>query len=280
VRHAQKLAGDGWTSMVREGKAHMAILGAIEWSEGVQNAWNDVITWVPKFIGFLVILLIGYLIAKLIARLLDSVLERVGFDRWVERGGVKVALERSRYDASSLLAKIVFYAVMLFVLQLAFGVFGPNPISDIIHSVIGFLPRLFVAILIIVVASAIAAGVKDLLTATMGGLSYGRLLATLASVAIIAIGIFAALSELQIATPIVDGLFYALLAIIAGSAIVAIGGSGIGPMRRVWERAISRVEEEGPRVRAEAAAANQDDGHVVTIPETADTLEHGPRDVI
>ena len=32
-------------------------------------------------------------------------------------------------------------------------------------------------------------------------------------------------------------LFYAILAIIAGSAIVAIGGSGIGPLRRVWDRA-------------------------------------------
>jgi Mechanosensitive ion channel, conserved TM helix len=249
----------------------MAIVGAINWSDGIQNAWNDIAAWVPKFIGFLVILLIGYFIAKVISRVLDRVLERVGFDRWVERGGVKVALERSRYDASSLLAKIVFYAVMLFVLQLAFGVFGPNPISDIIHSVIGFLPRLFVAILIIVVASAIAAGVKDLLSAAMGGLSYGRMLATLASVAIVAIGIFAALSELQIATPIVNGLFYALLAIIAGSAIVAIGGSGIGPMRRVWERALSRVEEEGPRVRAQAAAVTQSDDRVVSIPDAVDS---------
>ena len=249
----------------------MAIFGAIQWSDGVQNAWNDIAQWVPKFIGFLVILLIGYFVAKLISRILDRILERVGFDRWVERGGVRVALERSRYDASSLLAKIVFYAVMLFVLQLAFGVFGPNPISDIIHSVIGFLPRLFVAILIIVVASAIAAGVKDLLTAAMGGLSYGPMLATLASVAIVAIGIFAALSELQIATPIVNGLFYAVLAIVAGSAIVAIGGSGIGPMRRVWERALSRVEEEAPRVRAQAAAATDGDRRVVTIPDAADS---------
>jgi hypothetical protein len=112
----------------------------------------------------------------------------------------------------------------------------------------------------------------------MGGLSYGRMLATLASVSIIAIGIFAALSELQIATPIVNGLFYALLAIIAGSAIVAIGGSGIGPMRRVWERALSRVEEEGPRLRAQAAAAHGDDDRVVTIPEPADIRGRSAQD--
>jgi Conserved TM helix len=251
----------------------VSFLATVSWSQGIQNAWDQVVVWVPKFIGFLVILLIGYFIAKAIARILDRVLERVGFDRWVERGGVRAALERSRYDASSLLARIVFYAAMLFVLQLAFGVFGPNPISDIIHSVIGFLPRLFVAILIIVVASAIAAGVKDILAATMGSLSYGRMLATLASVAIVVIGVFAALSELQIATPIVNGLFYAMLAIIAGSAIVAIGGSGIGPMRRVWERSLSRIEEEAPRLRAQASTESRPDDRVITIPETTESPE-------
>lgn len=52
-----------------------------------------------------------------------------GFDRLVERGGLETALARSRLDASSILARIVFYVAFLFVLQLAFGVLttlGPN----------------------------------------------------------------------------------------------------------------------------------------------------------
>ena len=236
----------------------MSIVAGVSWSEGLQTAWNNVAALVPQFVAFLVILLIGYLVAKGIERLLDGILERVGFDRWVERGGVKAALDRSRYDASDFLSKIVFYAIMLFVLQLAFGVFGPNPISDIIRGIIAFLPRVFVAIVIIVVASAIAAGVKDIVAAALGGLSYGRMLATLASVTIIAIGVFAALSQLEIATPIVNGLFYAILAIIAGSAIVAIGGSGIGPLRRVWDRALNRLEEEAPKVRRQTELRSED----------------------
>lgn len=235
----------------------MSVLATVRWSQGIQTAWTHVAAFVPKLVGFLVILLIGYFLAKAIEKILDRVLERVGFDRWVERGGVKAALERSRYDASDFLSRIVFYAIMLFVLQLAFGAFGPNPISDIIRGIIAFLPRVFVAIVIVVVASAIAAGVKDIVAAALGGLSYGRMLATLASVAIIAVGIFAALSQLEIATPIVNGLFYALLAIVAGSAIVAIGGSGIGPMRRVWDRALNRIEEEAPKIRAQAEGKSQ-----------------------
>jgi hypothetical protein len=89
-----------------------------------------VAAFVPKFAVFLLILIAGHLIARAIAKILSKVLTRVGFDRLVERGGVKRAPGRSSYDASGVLAKVVFYAIMLFVLSAAFGVFGSNPISD------------------------------------------------------------------------------------------------------------------------------------------------------
>jgi hypothetical protein len=107
-------------------------------------------------LGFGLILGGGYLIAK-VSKAGNGLLERVGFDRAVERGGVKKALARSRFEASDILAKIAFWAVFLFVLQAAFSVFGPNPISDMLFAVISYLPLVFVAILIVIVASAIAA---------------------------------------------------------------------------------------------------------------------------
>ncbi|MFA9432942.1 hypothetical protein [Egicoccus sp. AB-alg2] len=220
--------------------------------ESFQEMLTSVVNFLPLLLAFLVILIIGYLIAKAIAKAVNAILERVGFDRAVERGGVGRALARSDYDASDIMGRLVFFALMLFVLQLAFGVFGPNPVSDLIYGVIAFLPNLFVALLIIVVASAIASAVRELIAASIGGLSYGRLVANIAAATILVIGVFAALNQINIAPAIVNGLFYALLAIIAGSAIIAIGGGGIPPMRRQWEKALNKVEEEAPRLREEA----------------------------
>src|SRR3712207_5868389 len=104
--------------------------------DALQQTWNTVATFVPKLVAFLVILLVGWIIAKVLAKAINAVLERVGFDRAVERGGVKKALEKSKYDASDVVAKLVYYALVLFVLQAAFGVFGPNPISDLLTRVI------------------------------------------------------------------------------------------------------------------------------------------------
>src|SRR5215210_490330 len=126
------------------------MLAAIEWSRGVEDAWTKVATFVPKLFGFLIILLIGYFIAKAIAKIADKILERVGFDRAVERGGIKRAMDRTEYDASDIVSKLIFYALMLIVLQMAFGVFGSNPVSNLLAGVIAYLPKVLAAVLIIV----------------------------------------------------------------------------------------------------------------------------------
>ena len=227
-----------------------------EFRDGLGDAWAAIAEWLPKLIGFILILVIGYFVAKLIAKVLDGILERVGFDRVVERGGVGQALSKSRFDASSLLSKIVFYVIMLFVLQLAFSVFGTdNPVSELIEGAIAYLPKVFAAILIVVVGSAIAAAVKEIVEASLGGLSYGRALAFGASAAILVITAFAAIDQLQIADDIVQATYVALLAVIAGSAIVAIGGGGIQTMSRYWERAANRAEQESSNIREEASGA-------------------------
>ncbi|MGI8789493.1 MAG: mechanosensitive ion channel family protein, partial [Actinomycetota bacterium] len=136
-----------------------------QFTDGIGDAIASIATFVPKLIGFLLILVIGYFIAKAVSKILDKVLEKVGFDKVVERGGVGKALEKSQYDASSILGKIVFYTLFLFVLQLAFSVFGPNPISELITGVIAYLPNVFVAIVIVVIGAAVAAAFKEVIEA-------------------------------------------------------------------------------------------------------------------
>jgi hypothetical protein len=222
---------------------------AVDFQGGVENAWSNVATFVPKLVAALVIVLVGYLVARTVASILNKVLERVGFDRVVERGGVRQVLSRSKYDPSDILAKLVFWTIMLFVLQLAFGVFGANPMSDLLRGLIAYLPNIFVAILILVVAAAIARAVTDLLSNLLGAMQGGQLIAKGAGIAILVFAAFAALDQLQIAPRIVTGLWYAILAAVVGSTIVAVGGGGIRTMQRYWERVTGRAEERAPQLR-------------------------------
>ncbi len=224
-------------------------------SDSLKAGLTSVITFVPKLLAFLVILIIGLLIAKAIAKVVSKVLEKIGFDKVVERGGIKKALARSEYDASTVIGKIIYYALVLFVLQLAFGVFGPNPISDLIYKIIAFIPALIVAIVIVIVAAAIAAGVKALIQGTLGGLSYGKTLANIASIFILFLGVVAALNQIGVATTVTTPVLITILAIIGGVIIVGAGGGLIKPMQARWEQYLTKAEEEAPKIRQHAANA-------------------------
>lgn len=222
---------------------------------GLRDGVSLLAEFIPKLVLFLIILIVGLIVAKAIGKALSALLERVGFDRAVERGGVKKALANSKMDASDIIAKLVYYTLMLFVLQLAFGVFGPNPISDLLTQVITFLPSLIVAIIILVVASAIAAAVKVLVEGALGGLSYGKALANVASIFILFLGVVAALNQVGVATTVTTPVLIAILATVGGVIVVGVGGGLIKPMQHRWEGYLAKAEDEAPKLKREAASA-------------------------
>ncbi|MGW5672313.1 mechanosensitive ion channel family protein [Micromonospora sp. NPDC003776] len=220
----------------------------------VGDAFRSVMLFLPKAVAFIAILVVGWLIAKAVLKIVDKVLERVHFDKAVERGGIKTALARSRYDASDIVAKLAYYAVLLVTLQLAFGIWGPNPISDLIAGVIAWLPRAFVAIVIVVVAAAIAKAVKDIISSALGGLSYGRILANIASVFILGLGVIAALNQIGVATAVTTPVLIAVLATVGGILVVGVGGGLVRPMQSRWENWLARAEEESRTIATHARA--------------------------
>jgi hypothetical protein len=224
-------------------------------TEALDDALRSIALFVPKLVAFLAILIIGLFVAKLIGKAVDKLLERVGFDRAVERGGVKKALAKSKYDASDIVGKLVYYALLLFVLQMAFGVFGPNPISELLTGVIAFLPKAIVAVVIIVVTAAIAAAVCEPLTNTLGGLSYGKTLANIAAFFIIGLGVIAALNQVGIATTVTLPVLVAVLATISGILIVGVGGGLIKPMQSRWEQYLDTATAEAGTIRDEVKRA-------------------------
>ena len=225
---------------------------AIDIEGGLSDAWTTIATFVPKLLFFFIVLIVGFIIAKILAKVVGGILERVGFDRAVERGGVKKALAQSKYDASDIVGKLVKYAVMLFTLVIAFNVFGPNPISTLLQQVIAFLPSVIVAIVIIVVAAAIAAAVRELISNTLGGLSYGTVLANIAGGFILFLGVIAALGQVGVATTVTTPVLITILATIGGILVVGVGGGLIKPMQQRWEGYLTKAEDEAPRIKEQA----------------------------
>ncbi|GAA1332322.1 mechanosensitive ion channel family protein [Saccharothrix algeriensis] len=222
--------------------------------EAAGDALRSVVTFLPKLVGFLVVLLIGWIVARLLRTAVHKVLERVHFDRAVQRGGIGDAMARSKFDASGLVAQIVYYGILLIALQIAFGLFGSNPVSNLLTEIVAWLPRAIVAIVIIVVAAAIARAVRDLASRALGSLSYGRTIANVASWFIIGLGVIAALNQIGVATAVTLPILITILATVGGIAVVGVGGGLVKPMQQRWEGWLTRAENEVPQARAQAEA--------------------------
>jgi hypothetical protein len=223
----------------------------------VEAIVHEVLVFLLKALGFGGVLAGGWLTATAARKIVGRLLVRVGFDKAVERGGVRAALARSQHDASDIVAKLVFYAVLLFALHFAFGIWGPNPVSALLTSVIAWLPQGFVAIVIVVVAAAIARAVKDIISSALGGMPYGKLLAGIANVFIIGLGVIAALNQVGVATTVTTPVLIAVLATGGG----VIGGALARPLQDRWASWPHRVPAEAP-VIAEQGRARETPGRV------------------
>lgn len=231
--------------------------GLVAVNETFQNILNSLGSWGLKVLGFLAILIVGWIISRILGRIVDRVLNKVGFNRLAVR--TKLRRWTGNYEPSALVGKIVYYAALLFTFQIAFNVFGPNPVSSLISTIISWLPRLLVAAIIVVVAIGIANAVYDIISNALSQLEYGKWLGRAAQVIIIALGLIAALSQIGIAMSVTMPVLIAALATIGGVIVVGVGGGLIQPMRQRWERMLSRAESETTRMTTHLRTQNGKD---------------------
>jgi len=216
-------------------------------TNGLGQAWTLVATFVPKLVGFLIILLIGWLIAKGISKGLELVLGKAGFGRLVERTGLPGTVGGTKIDATGILVKLVYYFILLIALQLAFGVFGAsNPVSQLLNDIIAFLPRIVVALVLLIVAAAIAKVVRDVVTSALAGRPTGRVLGTIAYWLVMAFGIIAALNQVNIATAVTLPVLITVLATIGGVIVVGFGGGLIKPAQERWHGWLANLQAQVP----------------------------------
>ena len=231
-------------------------LAAVDFGGAVTDGFRTFATFVPKFLGFLIILLVGYFVAKTIAKILDKVLERAHFDEAVEKGPIKQALSRSKYDASDIVSKLVFYAIFIPFLSAAVGVLGIQALQEPLAAFIALIPKIIVAVIILVVGGVVSGAVKSLIQNALGGLSFGNILATGVGVLVMLGFLKAALDQVGVATTVTGPLLYAILGTVAGILIVGVGGGLIKPMQHRLETALNKASDEAAAAKVQAGSAS------------------------
>ncbi|GAC1406078.1 MAG: hypothetical protein NVSMB64_11440 [Candidatus Velthaea sp.] len=201
---------------------------------------------IPKRLGALILRAIGWAIAGFVGRLVTNLCRTIQVDTVADRVGVNGFLQKSgtRLRASNVLGEVVTWVIRLVFIEMAAEQLGMPQVSQIINQILGFIPNIIVAMIILGVgafAGQLLAGVVRG-AASEAGLGNPNLLAKLTSGAIMAFAVIAALNELNIAPVVVDTLYIGLVAALALALGLAFGLGGRETAARLTERWAGQAE--------------------------------------
>jgi small-conductance mechanosensitive channel len=211
----------------------------------LQDALSTFFSYLPQLIGAIVILVIGYVIARVLRAVVGRVLQGIGFDRWMERGGIKQFFDRAETNQTpaSILGALVFWFVFIIAITMAADALGIPQVSAVLGQLIAYIPSIIAAILILILAALLANFVSGIVRGATGS----DLLANVARYAIIVYAVFAAITELGIAVTLTAPTFLILLGAVALAAALAFGLGGRDLARDILQRAYNRSDEVTPR---------------------------------
>lgn len=206
----------------------MTPFAAVKIAASLQKALDGFLGFLPRLIGFLLILIIGYIIARVVKGILTKLLQKAKLDHALHSGQAGQYVEKVSPGASpaALIAGVVFWLIFLFFVVTAIGQLKIPAATTFMDKVLAFLPNVIVAILILVIAGAIAGAVGGLVAKTMGDTPTGKIVGTALPALIMIIAVFMILNQLQIAPAIVQATYIALIGSVALGAALAFGLGG------------------------------------------------------
>jgi hypothetical protein len=224
------------------------------------GALADFMAFIPKLLGALVILLVGWLIAKAVQALVTKGLQVVRFNQIADRAEIDQFLVRAgvHADPASVVGRLAYWFLMLIFFVAAFSALGLPQVSGVLEQIIGFIPNLVVALVILLLGALAANFVANLVRGTTGTARVGDpdLLATIARSAILVFAVLMAFDQLEIAPTIVNTLWMALIGMVAVAGALAFGLGGRDLAGRLLEDWYNRGQRKAQEVREDAARSH------------------------
>lgn len=196
----------------------------------LQNLWVGFIGFIPSLIGALVVLIVGLIVAAGLGTLIEKIFDSVRLDSFLARLGLVPYFERAglRLRAAHFLGRLVYWFIVVAFLLAASDILGLFALSDFLRQVLGYLPNVIAAVLIMLAAVVVGNFLKRLVSASVlsARLHAAHFLGTLTWWAIVVFGFLAALVQLNIATSIINSIITGFIAMLALAGGLAFGLGG------------------------------------------------------
>ena len=143
-------------------------------TDSFMNALDSIIGFIPNLISAIILLIVAWIIAVIVKTIIVKGLRAIGFEKWLEKKGLTEA-GSGKSESEGLIqtfGKLAYFIIFLLFLPSVFDALNmtsvSTPIKNMMDSILNFLPRVIVAVIILIVglfiAKVLGTLVKNLLT--------------------------------------------------------------------------------------------------------------------
>jgi len=227
------------------------LFSAVNVGDSLQTGLDSFFGFLPKLLGFLIVLAIGWIVAKVVKTAVTKLGQKVGLDRALHSGSTGQYVDRvaPNTSPSGLIGSLAYWFIFLGALAIAVSQLGIAALDNFVAAIGAYLPNVVAAVLIFVVAGAIAAAIGGLVARTMGDTPTGKVVGSVVPVLVMAIATFMILNQLQIAPEIVTITYGALLGAAALAMALAFGLGGRDVAHRMLEDAYDQGRQQRGQVK-------------------------------
>ncbi|MFN4145050.1 MAG: mechanosensitive ion channel family protein [Runella sp.] len=243
------------------------------------NTFNSLIeqfvNFVPRLIGALVIFLIGFLLARIVTTILKKVLKRVGFDRIGEKFNELGIIKQLKTEIklSEIVSKVIYYFILLVFLTAATETLGVAAITNMVISLVNFIPQVIAAAIMLQIGVLIADTLKKAVIALCKSFNVpsGKLIGNVVFFFFFIITLISALGQAGINTELLESSFNILI----GGIILAFGvGYGFAS-RDILANIIASFYSKNRYREGQIIQIDDIKGQIISLDNTSITLKTG-----
>ncbi|WP_266362661.1 mechanosensitive ion channel family protein [Tellurirhabdus rosea] len=236
---------------------------------------NQFIEFVPRILGAGFILLIGFGVAKAVSLVLRRVLVKVGFDRIGDKLNEIDFIKRlsTGIKLSDIATRVLYYFILLVFLMAATETLGVSAITDMVKSLVAFIPRLIAAAIMLQVGVLIADALRGAVVTLCQSfnIASGKLLGMIVFFFFLVVTLISALGQAGINTELLESSFNLLV----GGVIFAFAAGYSYASRDIMANILSSLYSKSRFKEGQTIRIGAIEGTIVKIDSTSMTLQTG-----
>jgi hypothetical protein len=227
--------------------------------DSLRESLDLVLGAIPRILGFIVIVAIGWFVSSLLARGVAGLLRAIRFDELMQRSGLGDFLAKmgTGTDPATMVATLVKWLIRIVVLLVAFDTLGLPAVSDVMRQFLLWLPNLVVAMVILFIGGIAARALGNIVRGATaeGGFRNPETLSNVARTAVWAFAIVIAVNQLGIASNLINTLFTGFVGALALAAGLSFGLGGRDLAQRSLDNWYQQAQDAKPKAKRAARAA-------------------------